>query len=515
MPGPGGPSEPPSILLVDDNEENLLALEVVLKDFAAGLVKARSGREALKELLVRDFAVVLLDVRMPELDGFETARLVRQRDRSKDTPIIFMTAVYKGELQVHKGYSLGAVDYIVKPFDPDILRAKVGVFVELYRKREEVKSQEALLRRIQGEEHRRELAELQEQRNRFFYLSLNMLCILRFDGTLKEVNTAWETATGHPKRSLLSKPFIEFIHPDDREATLEHWRRLKAGLTEPLALENRFQCKDGANRWLLWSSIGVPREKLIYAAARDITDRKKMEQMKDEFLGVVSHELRTPITIVQTALGSLSDKLAGPLTRDQDRIVGLAHSNTGRLARIVNNILDLSRLESGRAKLELRRLDLKSLVEEVLGSTPVPSSPGAVKLETSIPDALPAVRADADMVSQVLHNLLDNALRYARSRVTLAARADVLESGDGRPGVRLSVADDGPGIAPEGLDGLFSKFHQVNRPAGGGGYKGTGLGLAICREIIGLHGGRIWIESEPGRGAAFHFILPAEGGGVP
>jgi len=144
-------TRPVDILLVDDHEENLLALEAILTDESYNLVRARSGREALREVLARDFAIILLDVAMPHLDGYETASIIRQRERSRDTPIIFLTANYRTDTHVFRGYSVGAVDYIFKPFSPDVLKSKVAVFVELYNKREALKRHSEALQRAHDE----------------------------------------------------------------------------------------------------------------------------------------------------------------------------------------------------------------------------------------------------------------------------------------------------------------------------------------------------------------------------
>lgn len=152
-------TEPVPVLLVDDQPEGLLALEATLAPLGQRLVTARSGREALRHLLTRDFAVILLDVVMPEMDGFETAQLIRERERSRDTPILFLTALSRGQLPELRGYAVGAVDYLLKPYEPEILRSKVGVFVDLFRKTELVRHQAEALREAQKREHERELAE--------------------------------------------------------------------------------------------------------------------------------------------------------------------------------------------------------------------------------------------------------------------------------------------------------------------------------------------------------------------
>ena len=165
--------EPPvDILLVDDNPNNLLALEALLSDIGARFVKARSGADALKCLLEQDFALIILDIQMPDMDGFETAAMIRSRDRSRRIPLIFLTAFNRSDTQIHRGYALGAVDFLFKPIVPEILRAKVAVFADLYRKTEEVRRQADLLRvaerqaadrRLTGERQRWEASLLRQQ----------------------------------------------------------------------------------------------------------------------------------------------------------------------------------------------------------------------------------------------------------------------------------------------------------------------------------------------------------------
>lgn len=185
---PGGPSNnghagsgKVNILIVDDRDDKILALESVLGDLGQNIIKARSGKEALRQLLNHEFAVILLDVSMPGMDGFETASLIRQRINSEHTPIIFVTSINDRDNHVAQGYSLGAVDYILTPIVPDILRTKVGVFVDLYKKTEEIKRQAERLRQIEEQEHKRKLAEaidrleMETKRNRFFTLSIDLL----------------------------------------------------------------------------------------------------------------------------------------------------------------------------------------------------------------------------------------------------------------------------------------------------------------------------------------------------
>jgi signal transduction histidine kinase len=237
---------------------------------------------------------------------------------------------------------------------------------------------------------------------------------------------------------------------------------------------------------------------------KEARERMQEADLKSEFMATISHELRNPLTTVKMALQSLKEGLCGPIPPQQMRFVDLAYRNVERQVRIIDNVLDLARLQSGQAKMRFRRTPLSSLIEERAQAYAI-----AVRkpsLEFDIPERLPDLHADPDLVTQVLSNLIDNALRYARERVTVGAEEAELS---GAPGVIVSVKDDGPGLPAAEAARLFTKFGQIGR-ASGSGYKGTGLGLSICKEIVACHGGRIWVESSPGRGARFRFSLPAE-----
>jgi PAS domain S-box-containing protein len=272
-----------SILLVDDRPDKLMALEAILGDLGQNLVRAYSGREALRALLQQDFAVILLDVNMPVMDGFETAELIRSRLRSQQTPIIFFTAMSEAEAHVFRSYSLGAVDFIRTPVVPEILKAKVSVFVELYKKTEQVKRQGEQMRLLQEREHQRQLGEAvdrletETRRNRFFTLALDMLAIADFAGTFKQLNPSWERTLGFSDQELTARPLLEFVHPDDREATGEQLEALRGGASITY-FENRFASKGGGYRWLGWTAAPFAAEGLVYIFARDLTERRRAEE---------------------------------------------------------------------------------------------------------------------------------------------------------------------------------------------------------------------------------------------
>src|SRR6266566_1558268 len=248
-----------NILIVDDRADKLLALEAVLSSLGENVVRARSGKEALRRLLSQDFAVILLDVSMPCMDGFETAALIRKRSSSEHTPIIFITSINTSENHIARGYSLGAVDYMLTPIVPDILRSKVAVLVDLQNKSELIRRQEEQLRRIEESRHQRQLAEVADRleaetrRNRFFTLSLDLLAIASFDDFFLQLNPVWEHTLGFTAAELKSKSLLEFVHPEDRTATAEYLTQLKLG-SSPAHFENRYYCRDGSFRWLSWTA---------------------------------------------------------------------------------------------------------------------------------------------------------------------------------------------------------------------------------------------------------------------
>ncbi len=289
------------ILVADDHPPNLVAIEAILEPLGE-VVTARSGEEALWHLLRGDFAVILMDVQMPGMDGFETARLIKQRERSRSTPILFLTAHSKDADHVFRGYAQGAVDYVLKPFAPDILRAKVSVFVDLFLKGE-------LLKRHEAAERQREREALERaSAHRYRLLSDSMpLCVFAAhpDGAFHSGNRTWTEYSGLGAQDVRGLWSSEVVHPEDRDAAREGWER---GVREgrPFEAQFRLRRRDGCYRWHL--GRGVPERDEAgdvigwIATATDIHEQKLAEaaltrasEAKDAFLAAASHELRTPL----------------------------------------------------------------------------------------------------------------------------------------------------------------------------------------------------------------------------
>ena len=328
-----------NVLLVDDTEENLVALEAILEPLDENLIRAGSGEDALRALLVHDIAVILLDVQMPGLDGFETAALIKQREKTRSIPIIFLTAISKGEHHIFRGYSRGAVDYLTKPFDPDVLRSKVAAFIELHRKNERLRRQEELV-------SERELAQaMRESEARYRALADAMPQIVWTagpDGKANYYNRRWFEYTGFETGPAQGDEWIRVVHPDDLGSTLERRKEtLETG--EVFEIEYRFRAADGGYRWHLGRAVPLrDAEGTIdfwVGTATDIDAQKRTEQAQD-FLLRAGVELgrsldyrRTLQAVAQLAVPEIADWCVIDLLEGERTIrpIALAHADAAKV----------------------------------------------------------------------------------------------------------------------------------------------------------------------------------------
>jgi PAS domain S-box-containing protein len=357
------------------------------------------------------------------------------------------------------------------------------------------------------------LTEAREELDRYFMLSIDLLCIAGSDGYFKRLNPAWQKTLGFTLEELLAKPYLDFIHPDDRERTIQEADKQGKGL-EVVSFENRYLCKDGSYKWLSWSATPIVDEKLIYALARDITELKETQEdlvrakeeaeraskFKDQFLSTMSHELRTPLNAVLGFSDLLADERYGSLNDRQQRYVRNIHSGGQHLLKLISDILDLSKIEAGRMDLAIQDVPIEAVFDEVANALrPLAEK----KSQTLSQDAQAgtAVRADVTRLKQMLMNLAGNAIKFTPEggRIELVARQV-----DGQ--IRVEVRDTGLGIPPEEQKRIFEAFYRLRRS--GEATEGTGLGLAITQRLAELHGSELKLETEAGRGSCFFFSLP-------
>jgi len=370
------------ILMVDDHQPNLLALEAILAPLGEEMVGVTSGEDALRELLDGEFALILMDVQMPGIDGIETAALIRQREKNRSTPIIFLTAIAKDPSFIFKGYSQGAVDYLLKPFDPEILRTKVSVFVDLWRKGELIKRQAAMLRA-------QEMLELERRSEvRFHALTDSMpQCVWAADrdGEVHYCNRVWREYAG----SGAGTSFFGAVPEDELLAVRNAWATaIRAG--HPMEREQRLRRHDGEVRWHLFRVVPeYTADGAIagwIATATEIDHQKRVEEAhasllvreqearaqletasraKDEFLATVSHELRTPLNAILGWTRMLRSG-AVPTGPQLERALETIERNARAQTQLIEDMLDVSRIIAGKLRVQVRRIDLRDVISSAV-----------------------------------------------------------------------------------------------------------------------------------------------------
>jgi PAS domain S-box-containing protein len=499
-----------NILIVDDHPANLVALEAILAPLGHELSKASSGDEALRHILNRDFALILLDVQMAGMNGFETAGLIKQHPRCRHIPIIFITAVNRDAAHVFHGYAQGAVDYLVKPFDPDILRSKVQVFVELYLKGEKLKLQERALR-----EREREALERKSQERYRRLLDAMPQCMWAADtkGQVDYWNRAGLEYCGLDASEVTQSAFWECIHPEDRADARTAWER---GLRNGTAFERQVRLRraaDGSYRWHLARAVPERGDDGAVvgwiSTATDIDDQKQAEEalrkavvLRDDFLSVASHELRTPLTSLKLEVANLLRLLRRDDTPPPDpRVTSKVEridAQAGRLHRLIDELLDVSRIAAGRLELKIEEVDLAQIAEEVGARFADEAARQGCALTVRTPPAATGLW-DRGRLDQVLTNLISNAVKYGDGK-PIEVSVDV----DGDRAV-IGVRDHGVGIPAAEHARIFGRFE---RAASSRNYGGIGLGLWIVRQIVEALGGQVSVESRPAAGSLFTVSLP-------
>jgi signal transduction histidine kinase len=400
------PSTKVKILMVDDRPANLLALETILEDLGQELVKATSGKEALRYLLNNDFAVILLDVKMPEMDGFETAALIRERERSRHTPILFVTA-HKDDEHLFRGYYAGAVDFLYKPINPEVLRSKVSVFVELSRKNEQL----------------RHHAKMLEQRN------------AELERAIKE-----------------------------RQKAEDEVRRLNA------ELEQRVRDR----------------------TAELVRANEELRQ----FGYAASHDLREPLRTVASYTQLLTRRCQGKLDEEATEFMSYIVDSVHRMDSLLSDLLAYSH-QLNAATQALSEVDTEAVLAGVMMNLDSSIRESGTEITH---DPLPRVISDFVQLGQVFQNLIGNSIKYRREE---PPRIHISIEEREQDWV-FSFKDNGIGIDPRYHEQIFGIFKRLH----GREYPGTGIGLALVKRIVERQGGRIWVESELGKGATFRFTIP-------
>ncbi len=514
-----------SILLVDDRPENLTALEALLSDLGLNLVKALSGNDALRLSLKHDFALVLLDVQMPDMDGFETAELMRSNPKTRHLPIIFVTAGMKDISCQFKGYDAGAVDYLLKPLEPAILRSKVKVFRDLYLLRRELEKREASLESLVNERTAElvrtadHLLESEERYRNAFELAAVGIAHVALDGRFVRVNAKLCETTGHFPSELQKLTIGDVTHPEDRELEQADLRSLLEGKISSYAVEKRFIHRDGNAVWV-HMAVSLAREengspKYFISVIEDVTGRKRLEEQLlqsqkmeaiGQLAGGIAHDFNNILSVIigYGNLAQISMKPESPHKPHIDHIIAASE----KAAQLTRGLLVFSRKQEMKQQpLELNGLidNAAKLLKRVIGED--------IRLETAFHQNQLHVNADGGQIDQVLMNLATNArdAMPAGGRFCISTEEVEMDSsfvnryGFGKPGryALINVSDTGKGMDQATVQKIFDPFFTTKESG-----KGTGLGMSIVYGIISQHNGYIKVYSEPGIGTTLRLYLP-------
>lgn len=516
------------ILIVDDRPENILPLKKILELHNFKTDSAGSGEEALKKVLTNSYSLIILDVQMPGMDGFEVAEALSGYSKAKDIPIIFLSAVNKEKKFITKGYVSGGIDYLTKPVDTEILMLKVKNFNKLYEQQLELKKiQESLRIEVATRKQAEEELAVRVDELRLVLESLPQIAFsIGADGTVEYANEHWFNYS----QDLQHFPET---HPED--STCEAWKsHLEKGLefTREVRLRDLkthdyryfllkilpIQQNDEIVSWVgTFTDIHQQKqaneilEKSVQTRTKELVEKnKELETSNHElqqFAWVVSHDLKEPLRKIQT----FNDIIKSKYLSDNDEAVSYLDrsiKSSARMSRLINDLLDYSRLSVSSL---FRPTDLNSIIEELLTDFDelILNIGASIQMK-----ALPVVEVIPGQIRQVFQNLISNALKFTRPGIApvLSIESDLVEnmdidapSAESGSYCRIVLTDNGIGFDEKFLERIFIIFQRLNNKDS---YEGTGIGLAIAKKIIEKHGGIISARSAENQGARFIIILP-------
>lgn len=489
-----------NILLVDDVPANLVALEALIERDNLNIISTTSPNEALRLAWQMEIALALVDVQMPEMDGFELVRLLKSSPRTRDIICLFVTAISKEAKYAVKGLNLGAVDYIYKPLDPLVTNAKLDTFLEIYRQRKEILKQNKTLQNY--------ALQIENSSDLLAVIDSRSYKITHINPTVKDV-------LGYEPSKIEGTSLLDLLHQEDVEFVSDLIAKTIALADGQLSFEKRFR---NTRHEYIWLNVKmVYKHQTLYASARDMSAtrafiselmdaRQKAEdsrKSKENFLANMSHEIRTPIGGIIGLTRLLGDT---DLDDEQTETLNLISRASNSLLNIINDILDLSKIEAGKFHLESIDFDLEESIRGVISLLKNKVEEKKLELRYSIPSNVPTwLIGDPHRLNQILLNLIGNAIKFTRQGY-IEIRVKVLEYRERDQLVEFRVKDTGIGIPRDRLVAIFDSFSQASSDTSRK-FGGTGLGLTITQKLVELHGGNISVESEEGEGSEFIFTL--------
>ncbi len=531
-----------NILVVDDLPEKLLAYQTILEELGQNIITATSGPAALKQVLKHEFAVILLDVTMPGMDGLETAAMIRQRRRSAHIPIIFITA-FADEVRVAEGYARGAVDYIQAPVVPEVLRAKVRVFVDLFQMAQKVKHQAEQKIALAEERSRRAAAEEANRRLSFLAKAGSVLGqSLEYDVTAEDVarlpvpfladqvalvlidrgGDTWKIlfADQHESEVLVQRDLArQDLSEDIGQAVALTLADPPAPPMHPGAHVCAIPMQVRGRTFAVLALARCPSRPAFdvddLTMVRDVSARAAIalenarlheevrlaDQQKNEFLSMLAHELRNPLAPIRNAVSVM--QVRSPDQPELRWARDVIDRQVEHMVRLVDDLLDISRVTRGKIRLQLEPVEMGGVLTQALEVSRPMIQARQHHLELTVPEAPVWVRGDSARLAQVITNLLQNAAKYTPE----GGQIHLELSGTAGQAI-CRVRDDGMGIPPDMLNAIFDLFTQVDRSLDRS-EGGLGIGLTLVRRLVEMHGGCVSASSDgPGQGSEFVIRLP-------
>lgn len=485
-----------TILIIDDKPANIYALESLLEKEDRTFLHATNGKDGLKIALNHDIELIILDVQMPDMDGFEVAQILKSNKRTKDIPIIFATAEMGDRQFMMKGFEEGAVDYLAKPLDPEVTKAKVSVLLKIQlQKRELLEKNASLEKAALLINNSPDIIGIIDPNTLFF----------------EEVNQAFTKTLGYSLEEAKRTPFTTFLDPTAKPLIHE----LSRNQQQNLLFETRAYTKDNTEKWLQWN--GIIKDGKWFINARDITQHKtvagQIKQLNDElqrnliqlevtnkelesFSYSVSHDLRAPVRSLNGYSKILQEDYNDKLDDEGRRLLQIIQNNADKMGQLIDDLLSFSKL--GKKEILKSEINSERMVDNILTdiATNTPHKANVVRTQ------LATTFADHALLTQVWINLLSNAIKYSSKKPNPKVEVGSYQTDDE---TIFYVRDNGAGFSMDYAHKLFGVFQRLHKASD---FEGTGVGLAIVQRIIVKHGGRVWAEGKENEGATFYFALP-------
>jgi PAS domain S-box-containing protein len=490
---------PVNILIVDDKEENIIALDALLKRDDIRIFSTTSPNEALKIAWDNNIAIAMVDVQMPEIDGFELVDMLKSNPRTKDIMVIFVTAISKESKYVIKGLNTGAVDYLYKPLDPYITSAKVDSFIQLARHQGEIRAKNLEL----------------ENFSVVVKNSADIICVVDAQSfRIQTINPAVEKILGYKPIELVGKSIIDRAIDSERQAFRKKLGEIIKDNLSFAVFEFQFEAFD---KTIIWMECRASyQNKNIFINISNISPQKSyLEQLikskeaaeygkkvKETFLANMSHELRTPVNGI---LGITHMLRKTPVNDQQLSMIDLLERSSQSLLEVINDILDISKIEAGKFSIIRTPNNVAELVESVHRLLKFHADEKQIDLLLDIDTNMPEfLSVDSLRLNQVLMNLLSNAIKFT-DRGYVKLKVSVAQQLKDKVKLKFTVEDTGIGIASDKLTKIFDSFEQADDDTANR-YGGTGLGLTIVKKLVELKGGELTFSSQIGKGSIFNFI---------